>query len=148
MRNLNAFWSAIAAFALTTAAFAAQAFAEETETTAQSSETLFEGVWTKKSFKAAGAWEISQKDGQLFVSLSDDFKTRKAPDLKIFLSPLAAADVTGKNATEGSVLISPLESNKGAQSYPLPAEIDLAQFKSIIIHCEQYSKLWSAADLK
>ena len=148
MRNLNAFWSAIAAFTLTTAAFAAQAFAEGTEATAQSSETLYEGVWTKKSFKAEGAWEISEKDGKLYVTLSDDFKTRKAPDLKIFLSPLAAEDVTGKNATEGSILVSPLESNKGAQTYVIPEGTDLAQFKSIIIHCEQYSKLWSAADLK
>ena len=81
------------------------------------------------------------------VVLDEDFKTRNAPDLKIFLSPRDAASVTGSNATDGSILISPLGSNKGAQTYVIPSSVDVAAFSSIIIHCEQYSKLWSAADL-
>ncbi len=111
------------------------------------SETLFAGDWTKKSFKSSGTWEIYAEDGVTYVKLSADFRTRNAPDLKIFLSPLAADKTNGRNATAGSVLVAPLTSNAGEQVYAIPDGVDLASFKSILIHCEQYSKLWSAADL-
>ncbi len=109
---------------------------------------LHKGVWTKKSFKSSGDWSIVQTaDGAIYVKLSDDFKTRRAPDLKIFLSPHAADDATGGNATDGALLVAELSSNRGGQAYEIPAGADLARFQSILIHCEAFSKLWSAADL-
>ena len=102
---------------------------------------------SKKTFKVSGTWTIYQDGGSTYVKLSSDFRTRNAPDLKIFLSPLAAADTNGGNATDGSVLVAPLTSNAGEQVYEISAGVDLAAFQSILIHCEQYSKLWSAADL-
>ena len=45
-----------------------------------------ESTWEKQDFKVKGTWSIEQRaDGNYFV-LSDNFKTKKAPDLKIFLS--------------------------------------------------------------
>ena len=75
------------------------------------------------------------------------FKTATAPDLKIFLSPQTSGQVTSRTATKGSVLVSRLKSSKGDQSYALPANLDLSKYKSIIIHCEKYSKLWGASKL-
>ena len=109
--------------------------------------TLASGTWTKKSFKTKGSWTLSAENGVTTISLDDDFSTRNAPDLKIFLSPLSAAQVKNKTAVPGSLLIAPLQSNKGRQSYVVPAGTDLSQYKSVIIHCEAYTKLWSAADL-
>jgi len=60
---------------------------------------------------------------------------------------LSATEVKNKTAVPGSLLIAPLKSNKGAQSYVIPAGTDLSQYKSVIIHCEAYTKLWSASDL-
>ena len=116
-------------------------------TEAAANETIASGSWTKKSFKVSGTWSIYTENGTTYVALSDDFKTRKAPDLKIFLSTYSASDANGKNATQGSVLISPLSSHKGGQVYEIPAEINVSDYTSILIHCEAYSKLWSAADL-
>ena len=138
-----AFVSVALAFTAAPAAIAA----ETMQTAAQGGETLYSGEWTKKSFKSSGAWEIYTADGKTYVKLSSDFRTRNAPDLKIFLSPLAASETNGRNATNGSVLIAPLTSNSGEQIYEIPESVDLASFKSILIHCEQYSKLWSASDL-
>ena len=109
--------------------------------------TLASGTWTKKSFKTKGSWTLSAENGVTTISLDDDFSTRNAPDLKIFLSPLSASEVKNKTAVPGSLLIAPLQSNKGQQSYVVPAGTDLSQYKSVIIHCEAYTKLWSAADL-
>jgi len=108
---------------------------------------LNSGNWTKKSFKAEGTWSIVEIGDKRFVRLSEDFSTKRAPDLKIFLSPSTAGDASNKNATKGSILVSELTSNSGAQEYALPDGLDLSAYKSILIHCEQYSKLWSAADL-
>ena len=151
MRKKNIIMSAVAASFLTVGAFVAPALADEMKEAAADSmsETgiLYAGQWTKKSFKVSGDWSIVRKGDKTYVELSEDFKTRRAPDLKIFLSPLAAAATNGSNATNGSVLIAPLSSNKGAQMYEISASVDIASFKSILIHCEAYSKLWSAADL-
>ncbi len=147
MRNKNIIFSGLVAFALSFGAIGTSAIAGETSVAAETSETLYSGEWTKKAFNSSGIWEIYAENGTTFVKLSSEFKTRKAPDLKIFLSPLTAADTTGKNATDGSLLIAPLTSNQGEQVYEIPERVDLAAYKSIILHCEDYSKLWSAADL-
>ncbi|MEL7486171.1 MAG: DM13 domain-containing protein [Pseudomonadota bacterium] len=148
MFNTKKVLSAVAAATLSVSAFSAATIAQAVTTEAAAAETVVaQGSWTKKSFKSAGTWSIVEKDGAMYVELSDDFKTRNAPDLKIFLSPTAASAANGKNATDGSVLIAPLSSNKGGQSYPIPAGVDLASYSSILIHCEAYSKLWSASDL-
>ncbi len=148
MKSRNILLSAFFATILTIGAIASpnlMASANAIEVTA--SGTIASGSWTKKSFKSSGTWTIYQEDGSTFVSLSDDFKTRKAPDLKIFLSPLSASSATGRNATDGAVLISSLENNRGGQVYKIPSSVNIADFNSILIHCEAYSKLWSASDI-
>lgn len=148
MKPQNMFLSAFAAVALTAAAFAAPSFTQYGAAAAEESmQALDQGTWTKKSFKVSGEWTIYSENGTTYVKLSSDFRTRNAPDLKIFLSPLSASEANGKNATDGSVLIAPLTSNSGEQVYEIPASVNLADYQSILIHCEQYSKLWSAANL-
>lgn len=135
--------TAMIAFGMTALAPAAA----QAEEISASSEVLHSGTWTKKSQRASGEWKIYTDGDATYLKLSSDFKTRNAPDLKLFLSPQAASATNNKNATEGAVLISLLESNKGEQVYTIPAGVDLSSFRSVLIHCEQYSKLWSAADL-
>ncbi len=144
----NLILSALAAAILAAATAAAPVWAGQQGSAAETaSETLYSGVWKKKTAKSSGDWSIVKEGGRTFVKLSGDFKTRKAPDLKIFLSPLSAAEANSKNATDGAVLIAPLSSNAGAQTYEIPAGVNLAAYKSILIHCEAYAKLWSAANL-
>lgn len=105
------------------------------------------GHWTKKSFAIQGSWSIVERNGSHVLTLDENFKTRSAPDLKIFLSRAPLSSLRGSNATSQSILISPLQSNRGAQEYVLPSGIDITQFQSLIIHCEAYSKLWGGASL-
>ncbi|MEO0577024.1 MAG: DM13 domain-containing protein [Pseudomonadota bacterium] len=106
-----------------------------------------DNTWTKRSQKIKGTWQIVETDAGTFLELDDAFKTRNAPDLKLFLSPLAADDVNARNATSGSVLISKLKKAKGAQRYEIPADIDLSQFQTLVLHCEAYTKLWGVSAL-
>lgn len=151
MKNL--ILSAFAAAIFTTGSALAPALADHNapdhnvNETQVASETLYSGVWTKKTSKSSGDWSIVKEGDKTLIKLSGDFKTRNAPDLKIFLSPLSAAEANGKNATNGSLMVAPLSSNAGAQTYEIPTGLNLAAYKSILIHCEAYAKLWSAADL-
>ncbi|MEL6360890.1 MAG: DM13 domain-containing protein [Pseudomonadota bacterium] len=135
--------AAFAALSLSAAAtmIAPAAYAQE-----DAAETVVaSGSWTKKSFKSNGTWQIVERADGHYVVLDDDFKTRRAPDLKIFLSPNSAASLSGSNATDGSVLVAELSSNSGAQEYKIPEGTDLTAFQTILIHCQAFSKLWSVA---
>ena len=81
------------------------------------------------------------------IILDDDFATKKAPDLKIFLSRESLDVLTSKNALENAVFVAELKSNKGSQSYEINKDIDLSVYQTIIIHCEKYSVLWGGAPL-
>lgn len=103
------------------------------------------GSWTQKKYSIKGDWNITTSDNQTVIRFGDKFKTKKGPDLKVFLSPKSIGTVTGKNAADDAVLIAVLKSNKGAQEYVLPEGVDINDFESLLIHCEQYSVLWGGA---
>ena len=110
--------------------------------------TLFEGDWTKGGYRIDGRWSIVEDENGRWVVLDDDFKTRRAPDLKIFLSKQPLSSVGDGTATRGSVLVAPLERFKGAYRYRIPANVDPGEYRSILIHCEQYSKYWGGSELR
>lgn len=110
-------------------------------------ETAQSGTFEKSSFSIKGDWQIVRENGQTIFRVSDNFKTKNGPDLKLFLSRKSVGQVTGSTATNDAVRLSVLRSNKGSQDYIIPANVDLSQFKSILIHCEAYSKLWGGANI-
>ncbi len=91
-------------------------------------------TWVKKSNKIRGHSELVQ--------------TSKAPDLKVILSPLALAHATNDNAMKGGIVVANLKAVKGGQEFLLPKGITLKGSQSILIHCQQYTKLWGGATLK
>ena len=121
--------------------------AEPVVTSVAMTDTTLSGDFTKRTYGIKGDWQIVKENGQTILRLSDDFKTKRGPDLKIFLSPKKLGDVTGTTATDNAVRLGVLRSNKGSQDYIIPAGVDLSQFGSVLIHCEAFSKLWGGADL-
>jgi len=127
-------------FSLIVLLFSAMMMFSQTATAGETS-----GTWTKKAQKIAGEWKIvHDADGAKLV-LGKDFKTRNAPDLKFILTNAEVANMTGKNAMNGAVIISALKNNKGEQTYALPA--NFSDYKTLALHCEQFSKLWGATDI-
>ncbi len=110
-------------------------------------DPIRQGRWENVAYDGTrGGWRIIEADGARYVELTSDFETEKAPDLKIFLSPLRTKDLDSKNAMRGAVRVAKLTSIRGAARYKLPA-VDLAKFQSIILHCEQYSVLFARSGL-
>lgn len=119
---------------------------------AQSPEVVFSGEWERESRWTTfeGSWKIVKNGDSFNVELGDDFEAKKAPDLKIFLSKAPLDKISGKNAVSlgDPVLVAKLTSYEGKASYKIPAGINPAEYTTIIIHCEEYSKLWGGSSLK
>ena len=115
-------------------------------------ETVFEGEFERESRWTTfeGGWKIVKNGDSYTVELQDDFEAKKAPDLKIFLSKASLDKISGKNAVKigEPVLVAKLNKYKGKASYTIPAGINPSDFATIIIHCEEYAKLWGGAPLK
>ena len=127
------------------ASFAQDAVAAEAVEAAEAS--LPSGKFIKKKKKLKGSWEVVQRDGNTYIKFADDFRASKGPDLKVFLSPIDVATVTGKTATEGALNIGELQKTKGTQEYLVPAEVNIADYASVLVHCEKFSVLWGGGDL-
>lgn len=106
-----------------------------------------EKPFVKKRYSIQGSATVEMVDGQTQLVFSEDFKTKNGPDLKVYLSTLPIEDLTAATVNESSVRLSVLKSNKGAQSYTIPADIDLSAYQSVVIHCQAYTVLWGGFDL-
>jgi len=115
---------------------------------AEAGAPVAEGEWTKKSATIEGGWSIVESDGEYSLLLDDQFKTKSAPDLKLFLTARPLADVSGKDATSAAILIAKLDDVRGSQRYRLPEGIDLTRYSTLLLHCEKYAKLWGGAQIR
>ena len=105
------------------------------------------GDFVKKKKSIKGSWSVVQENGQTIIRFAGNFKTKNGPDLKIFLSPKTIKAVNGKTATAGSVNLGVLKSTSGTQDYIVPSGVNLADFNSVLVHCEAYSILWGGGAL-
>lgn len=88
---------------------------------------------------AAGTAILEQQEDQAVkLSFSSGFSITNGPDLDVYLSNIAGIN-------QESVLIAPLKSNTGAQSYDLPASIALHSYNYVIIHCTSFNHLFGYA---
>ncbi|GEM_PF-776123 len=95
-----------------------------------------------------GEWRIIQKEGKHFIQLLDSFDAKEGPDVKIFLSKQSQTSITGDNATQNAVFISLVSSFEGSSEYEVPANIKVEDFKTLVFHCEAYSKLWGTGKIQ
>lgn len=131
----------------TGASFASVSFAETTVAATTVSQELPAGDFIKKKKKLKGSYEVVQRGSKTFIVFSEDFRAANGPDLKVFLSPTSVANVTGKTAVNGSINIGELKSTKGVQEYEIPAGVNLSDYASVLVHCEEYAVLWGGSDL-
>lgn len=147
MIRLSPIAAALAVSLTGIAACAPAAFAETATASIAVSAELPSGTFVKKKKKLKGAWEVVQRGDKTFIVFGEDFRAANGPDLKIFLSPQTVSDVTGKTAVNGAINIGELKSTKGVQEYEIPAGVNLDDFNSVLVHCEEFSVLWGGGDL-
>ncbi|WP_409434005.1 DM13 domain-containing protein [Litorimonas sp. RW-G-Af-16] len=114
---------------------------------ARTSQTLAQGEFTKKRYTISGNWQIDQDCTSTIVNFGESFKTKGGPDLKVYLSKLPLSELSNKTVDRNGMKLSVLKANQGAQSYTIPADVNLSEYKSVVIHCEAFSVLWGGFDL-
>jgi hypothetical protein len=81
------------------------------------------------------------------VFLEPDFEVGPGPAFHVYLVPKASIRSNSDLKAVTFVDLGGLRSFKGSQRYPIPAGVDLNNYQSVIIWCEQFGVLISPADL-
>jgi hypothetical protein len=102
-------------------------------------------TWIKKNYSVSGDWSVESDAGKTYLVLHSDFKTSKGPDLKLFLTKKNVSTIGKSEAIEKhGLLLGKLKSYKGEQRYLIPNNIAISDYKSLVVHCEKYTKVWGA----
>jgi hypothetical protein len=89
-----------------------------------------------------GPVRIVEVGGQRFIRF-DDVMLTNAPDVHVYLSR-----ETGGQWDEGtSLYLGPLKATNGSFNYELPANADLASYRSVVVWCRAFRVLITWADL-
>ncbi len=98
--------------------------------------------------RAAGHARLVETDaGAREIRLSDDFRRASGPDLFVVLIKQDRPENGRDVRKAGYVALGRLRSTRGAQSYAVPADVDLSEVGAVGIWCEEYSVLFSVASL-
>ena len=84
-------------------------------------------------------------DGSLLLRF-DNFRVTAGPDLYVYLTR-HAAPANSKDVKKGFLPVARLKANVGTQDYDLPAGTTLAEFGSVVVYCQVFGVLFSAATL-
>ena len=76
-----------------------------------------------------------------------EFEATNGPDLKVWLVKAGAIATSADVKASEWLSLGPLKGNIGNQNYVIPANTDALSYKSVVIWCEQFGVLFSAADL-
>jgi hypothetical protein len=92
-----------------------------------------------------GKGRVSVYEREVF--LEPDFEVGPGPAYHVYLVPKASIRSSSDLKSVKHVDLGGLRSFKGSQRYPIPPGVDLKDYPSVIIWCEQFGVLISPADL-
>jgi hypothetical protein len=88
-----------------------------------------------------GAVQLIESAPGAFIVRFEGFSVRNGPDLYVYLSPNA------DGYARSSIELGRLKATDGSFNYAVPPETDLAQVRSVVIWCKQFSVLFASAGL-
>ena len=86
---------------------------------------------------------VALPDGSVVIRF-EGLDTSNGPDLRVVLSPDAAS---ASYDYSGRLILEDLKGNIGDQNYVLAADVDITQYRSVVIWCQRFSVSFGAAPL-
>lgn len=86
-------------------------------------------------------------DGQTVLQLSD-FSVTPGPDLEVWLVAANAPNTNNAVLASTYVSLGPLQSPTGTQTYGIPGSVDISDYGSVVIWCEDFSVLFTMASFR
>jgi hypothetical protein len=112
-----------------------------------SAQTLLAGSFVAKAHPGTGGAVIEQATtGELRLLFDAKFKTDNGPKLSVYLSKASSSGSSGH--LEDALVLGRLKSASGEQAYGIAAGTDLSLYRSAIVWCDDFSVLFTIADLK
>ncbi len=84
--------------------------------------------------------------GQQLLRL-ENLNVTNGPALVVYLAKHPDPTTAEQVKTDGFVSLGELKGNRGNQNYPIPTDVDVTQFNSVVIWCELFDVLFSPAPL-
>ncbi|MBW4623767.1 MAG: DM13 domain-containing protein [Cyanosarcina radialis HA8281-LM2] len=108
--------------------------------------TVKSGSFVSAEVPTMGTAQIVTENGQNYLQLGQNFKTRNGPDLYVIIYRSSAVPDSGLR--EGSyVNLGRLQNVKGSQRYAIPGNVNLGQFNAAAIWCRRYNATFGYASL-
>ena len=112
------------------------------------------GTFVAGEHPTTGTASVVNKNGKSFLELDRSFKTSNmGPDLVVILhrsdNVIASTKPPAYPLRQGEyVILAPLKKFSGTQSYAIPNNINLTDYKSAAIWCRKFNATFGAATFK
>ncbi len=110
-------------------------------------KVLLAGEFVTVSHNGSGQAKIIDLGGDKGKILRfENLDVENGPDLRVILSP--NSDVKRADDLGAKIELAKLKGNKGTQNYIIPEDVDVNDYKSVIIYCKPFRVVFNAAELK
>lgn len=118
----------------------------ETATT-NTEQILLQGSFYNLVHLSSGEAVVYQLADSSRILRLQNFSVDNGPDLYVYLVPVDPVPSTSGTEIAGYYSLGRLKGNIGDQNYEIPADVDLSQYKSIVIWCQAFAVPFAAAPL-
>jgi Electron transfer DM13 len=122
-------------------------------TKSEDSTVIGSGTFVYGEYKTQGKVTITKKNGKSFLELNQSFQTSESgPDLVVVLhrsnNVISSTKPPAYPLKEGDyIVLAPLKKYSGSQTYSIPDNINLTDYKSVAIWCRKFNATFGAANL-
>lgn len=105
------------------------------------------GQFVAQEHETTGEARVIFLDGDTRLIRLEDFATVNGPDLHVWLSEESAGGNWFKYRKAGHVDLGALKANRGNQNYPIPANVDIERYRSVVIWCQRFFVAFGSAPI-
>ncbi|MFN3492381.1 MAG: DM13 domain-containing protein, partial [Anaerolineales bacterium] len=116
-------------------------------TTTNTQQILLRGSFYNLVHLSSGEAVVYQLADNSRILRLQNFSVDNGPDLYVYLVPVDPVPSTSGSEIAGFYSLGRLKGNVGDQNYEIPADVDLSQYKSIVIWCQAFAVPFAAAPL-
>ena len=117
-----------------------------TKVAAKTNSVLASGSFVKQEKATTGQARIVNINGKRYLEFDREFRTGEGPDVKVILHRNSNVPLNIKE--ENYITLAPIKSFKGSQRYAIPENVNLADYKSVGIWCEEFNATFGYAPLQ
>ncbi|MFB2772313.1 DM13 domain-containing protein [Pelatocladus sp. BLCC-F211] len=111
-----------------------------------SAEVSQPGKFVAGEHPTQGNVKVVTENGKRYLELDESFKTSKGPDLFVILYKNETVPISGIKEKD-YLKIAALQKTSGNQRYLLPNNVNLVDYKSVVIWCRQFNATFGYAPL-